>query len=422
MKTRPAQLSPWVVSLTLACSFGCAGQGPATTQLDRNMYRPLKESTLVKVPVVTSPETVRTIEKGATLVITEIEGECRDEVQDALMQRMIDNVDYDVLTRRYLEQILVENRQGSDDPQSGSVKTWEGDFNDDTGAQIGELLRASQHIVGKVVYCGPTFETDADGNVIEETTIIALLQILDLSTGKVLLSTAAEGSYSPRDTPMLLPVKAVPESLEEDLAEEIAEIPEDPLETEEQAQAGDETEKGRLGAIKDWVRKQMAARKVQARRASLGQLQSVPRIKAAEDLADGFARKFFSRPTWEEVEMWDGSDWSYGASVRYIKLGQCPTAVRLLEEASLVEVSKMSDFEVGEHLHNFGVALLCSNRPKDAMKKLRAAYRLNYSPSTLDMISLGSKILEWRLQVEVDAEPEIELLMERIHTSQASAR
>ncbi len=101
-----------------------------------------------------------------------------------------------------------------------------------------------------------------------------------------------------------------------------------------------------------------------------------PAFKASEDLANGFADKFFSRPTWEKVEMFENSFWKYGKSVRYIKLGHCPMGLKFLSEIAAPEVPRMPDRVVAEYLHNYGVALICANKPAEALDKLRSAYRI----------------------------------------------
>lgn len=409
MKIRSARLDVLVLSFILMFGAGCAVQETVDTT-------PKLGSKLVTIPVVATSEIQKAVQKGASIVITDIEGECQEEVQDALMQRLIDNADYDVLTRRYLRQILIENTQGSSRGRSGS---WEGDFNDDTGAKIGNLLRASQHIVGRVVYCGPTFSTEDTGNPsrTQGRTIIALLQILDLESGRVILSTAAEGNYTPRFTAMLKSETFDPRKLER-LVD--SEQPRTKLQDEEGAEPGAPEEETKVAERKSF-RERIGLGRSKVRTEIQQKFENYPTLRAAEDLADSFAQKFFSRPKWEKVEMWDNPHWHYGASIRYVKLGRCPAAVTLLENIGADELSFMPDLEVGEYLHNFGVALLCANRPEEALKKLRAAYRLNYEASTLAMISFGSKILEWRLQIEVDTEPEMQLLMERIGSSGAEA-
>ncbi len=110
--------------------------------------------------------------------------------------------------------------------------------------------------------------------------------------------------------------------------------------------------------------------------------------------------------------MWTSPKWSYGRSIRFVKRGHCARAVQLLE-ASRGEVQDMTDVDVANYLHNIGVSLLCNNERDEAILKLRSAYRITYDPSTLDMIELASRLDEWTLNVEVDRQPEVEVLVER---------
>ena len=403
MRIRTNRLNYCILILVCVVGTACVNDPLVTTPTTPRE----RTSNLVRIPLVVTPKLQRAVEPGSQIVITDIEGECREEVQDALMQRLIDKVDYDVLTRRYLKQILLENRQVVE-----GAKTWEGDFNEDTGAKIGELLRASQHIVGRIVYCGPTFRTEGEKLSSGDITIIALLQILDLTTGKVILSTAAEGRYSPNSNSTMMLQSVDPEEmvkLKKSL-EQVSEVPDAP----DGSEVEDASEASQSSFSVAKLVERLRYKASEARADLQEEVENFPRLRAAENLADSFANKFFARPTWEEVKMWSNFYWHYGDSIRYVKLGQCPTAVSLLESVGAQELRSMPDREVGEYLHNFGVALLCSNRPEEALKKLRAAYRLNYKQSTLDMISFGSKVLEWHLEVEVDTEPEMQILMERI--------
>lgn len=111
--------------------------------------------------------------------------------------------------------------------------------------------------------------------------------------------------------------------------------------------------------------------------------------------------------------MWESSYWNYGDSVRYVKLGQCPMALSYLRERAAPEVAQMPDKDVAEYLHNLGVALLCADKPEEAMDKLRSAYRIGYDQSTLRMIGLAAKVMEWSLDVQIDTQPEVGMLVSR---------
>lgn len=73
----------------------------------------------------------------------------------------------------------------------------------------------------------------------------------------------------------------------------------------------------------------------------------------------------------------------------------------------------MPEPDVAEFLHNYGVALLCANQPGRAIPKLLSAYRVGNDQSTLKMLGLAAKIMDWSLYVDVDMEPEMELLRQR---------
>jgi hypothetical protein len=390
---------------------------------------------VVKVRVLLKPTIVAEIPEGSRIVITDISGVCALEVKDALMSRLVDNANYDVLTRENLSQILVE-----------SEKSWAGDFNTKTAVRLGELLGASLFVVGRVVYCGPPpgdEQTEEDSGRVD---IFAILQILDLETGKVLVSSAIEGTYTPKSAPLLVADDAE-SRLVTDAAESLSAAAEAAAEAaadqESPSTAADtKTSPAKSGFLKNLFQSMKIGGWSSGKPSiSIGDSPPTPgdgsppasggngesedssdqaelRInhpifKAAEDLANGFADKFFSRPTWGDVEMWTTPRWSYGESIRYVKLGHCSRAVGLLESVAAQELSFMPESDVARFLHNYGVALLCNNELEKAVSKLRSAYRIDYDDTTLAMLELAFRITEWSLTVEVDREPEVKMLAKR---------
>lgn len=365
---------------------------------------PPPPSQSVKIPIVVSAEDDRTIPKGAGIVIEDISGDCSEEVEDALISRLIDNTGYNVLTRDNLAQIFGEANMN-----------WEGRFNTETVNKLGELVGASMFVVGRVGYCGTEVAESPDTDFGLQFTIIAVLQIIDMETGKVILATSDRGIYIPRSSPSL-PLGSP------------AERPK-PLEAGS-AETGSPTENvapprkaGLWQGVKNVIVGGGATQPSQDERSGSSKgskaraLGSEPlgylKIKAAEDLAGSFADKFFSRATWEEVNMFETFAWKFGESVPLVRLGHCSEAVNRLENGAAEELPYMNDAEVAKYLHNYGVALLCANRPKEAMRKLRSAYRVESNQSTLKMLDLAERITEWSLHVDVDEEPEVGMLLRR---------
>ncbi len=351
-----------LVTLQIACSSNTAVEPIKTADIP-SVTQPAAR--IVGIPVVVEPQNRRAIPKDSRIIITDIQGECATEVRDAVMTRLIDNTDYHVLAREYLNQIKNEARINE-----------EGDFDSTTMTRLGDLLGASMFIVGRVTYCGPANQErsllDLNQKTMPDTensltngerafSISAILQVIDLRHGSVLISGNAEGRHlnlSPSQTRMF--------------------------------------EKKRPKADQP-----------------LTDSKRVPRILAAEDLATEFADKLFARPTWEIAEMWDNPNWPHGSSVRYVQLGRCDAAINLLENIAKRNLEEMPEQEVAEYLHNYGVALLCNNQPERAMEKLRSSFRVGYKDATLRMLNLSAKIVEWSLSVEVDTEPETQMLAKR---------
>ena len=377
--------------------------------------RALPESDLVEMSVLVTSDNVRKVKEGSRIVIAGIGGQCATELKNALMRRLVDNAKYDVLSRDQLKEIIIESEQ-----------QWAGKFNTKTAVDLGELLGASLFLVGDVVYCGQQsypYEDAAVYNPEEPYDIFAVLQIVDIRTGKVILSSSNEGTFFPGASPLLF--SANPEEyarLGDETATVLTDQEERAAKRRERLRKARETASrifqnainipGKVleGAIPDSLKGESAAG---AGAKKSPEEINYPAFKASEDLANGFADKFFARPTWEKVEMWASDYWRYGDSVRYVKLGHCPIAVQLMETVAKGELSEMPDRDVAEYLHNYGVALLCANQPERALEKLRSSYRIGYHPSTLRMLGLASQVMEWSLDVKIDEQPEVDMLIDR---------
>lgn len=405
---------------------------------------PPPEPELLKIPIVVTPKNRELIPPGATIVIADIAGLCAQEVKTALMKRLVDNADYNVVTRDNLRQIISEADQ-----------SWAGKFNTDTATKLGELMGASLWIVGRVAHCEQSVSDEPENEVGTEYKIMAVLQVIDIATGKVLVASASEGRYSPQTfVPLELerakPAAGVADHSESSSAQlEPGDARSEDGETrdfesgEKTVPADSETGVQVASAVAASLRdrtlpdpiatplSRLRDHKISRipgdetppteplRRANGSKGQEVTEtqeyavMRAADELASGFADKFFGRPLWEDVTMWNHPLRRYSEATVLVQLGQCPLAVRLMDEVASLELYPMTEQEVAQYLHNFGVALLCANEPEKAAEKLRAAYRLSQDKTTLDMLGLAGKIVEWSLAVEVDKQPEIEMLIKR---------
>ncbi len=298
----------------------------------------------VKVPLIARPKTANTIPEGSRIVIGEISGLCSEMVADALLQRLAENVKYEVLTREYLKYILEEHEDN-----------WSGDFNTQAISETGELLGASVFIFGRVGYCKSSVDVDIKfkkrpiANEVEGR-ISVTLQAVDATTGEVIVSSGHEGSHTTRESFLASDVQRLEYSM----------------------------------------------------------------FMAAKDVAGQFADKALSRPEFLSAEMFGGPAWRFGKSADLVRLGRCPMAVSYLRHVIAPDLPHMSDVEVAKFLHNYGVALMCANLPEEAMRKLRSSYRVIESKVTLKMLDMSSSIVERDLFVEVDVEPEMDMLMERV--------
>lgn len=344
---------------------------------------------VIAIPIVVSPSHSNEIAEDSRIVIMNVSGDCSTEVKDALMRRLIDNPKYNVLSRDYLSQIVVETEQN-----------WSGQFNTDTASKLGELMGASLFIVGQVAYCGVSDSDSPDNESGVEFIIMANIQIIDVERGKVLVSTASEGRYIPRPKPELYdndPLEA--------MGQESLQV----TATNPSTEAADRSASNATTRLVSEAAQQVRSWQEAADPDS----ERYPWIKAADDMANSFADKFFARPTWERVEMFSSPKWLYNDSVQFVRLGHCQQATRFMDEVASHELDRMPESDVGRYLHNYGVALLCSNHPAEAIDKLRSAYRIGLNQTTLKMLGLASRITEWSLTVALDSEPEVEQLLKR---------
>lgn len=345
--------------------------------------------------------------KKIRLVIADINGLCAQEVKDALMRRLTDNPDYEVLSRDNLDHIMREQD-----------KSWNASFNSKTAVTLGNLLGASRFIVGRVTYCdeSPFRARDLD------FWIHANLQILDLTTGTILLSTSSEGKFLPKDPSYFRPDKKAKRKLRNFFGStpNLELIP--PHDSQERLTSPESSalwysdemspyeQPPRLTPVQFELTAGLplfGGKGDKPKPKPIPDRERFPKIRAADDLANSFANKFFSRPTFDEVDMWKDPGRIHSLAVQWVRLGQCPKAAKFIETEASLEVPSMSEDELARYLHNYGVTLLCSGELKRAVLKLRSAYRLKAMEESLRMIDLASELDEWNLKVEVVTEPEM---------------
>ncbi len=402
-----------VISTVVMASaiIGCTSIQPTYEPI----VEPLPDPSIIKVSIVTTQRDKRIIPVGSRIVITNITGDCAKEVKDALMQRLVDNADYDVLTRDNLEQILRES-----DLTTSMDERLFGKFTSEASAAIGELLGASLFIVGRVSYCGESSSRSPDSQYGKQYNVQAALQILDLNTGKVLLSSASRGHYLPLPASSLPPGQLPPLAKIDENGGQTAAVDIQPVTADTQRARERFLDKINILAPNKEPAAQNQSGPVKTRspkgkayQAPEPEDESYLKIKAAEAMANEFADKFFARSIWEIVKMWNSPGEEFSQSVRHVQLGHCQEAVNFLENEASAQLESMADSSVAKYLHNYGVALLCANNSEKAIRKLQSAYRVVPDAITLEMLGLASRVNEWGLEVEVDQEPEIGMLMRR---------
>lgn len=368
---------------------------------------PPPEPEVVRMSVLVTPTNKQVIPTGSRVVVANIGSmdslnDCSASVKDALMRRLIENANYEVLSRDDLDWIVNEMEQN-----------WSGVFDSRKVEELGRLLGASYFIVGRVAYCGLTSNWAPDSESPVQFSIFATLQIINLKTGRVEVASASEGNFVPRSrqlaTLLNLPIEAVEEELADTKTEDNGNLIGNAFQRFMERTVNSGTSSFDIPqappAPKD------SDKKDDQRSSNANSGPSYQIFRAAEDLANGFADDYFARQVWETVEMWNDETWSHSDALHFVKLGDCPKALRWIEEVAKEETPSMDQKQLGRYMHNYGVVLMCANQPDRAVDKLRSAYRLGYNKTTLRMLGLAQKAQEWALRTEEDEQPEVDELM-----------
>ncbi|MEM9291299.1 MAG: CsgG/HfaB family protein [Acidobacteriota bacterium] len=448
-----------VISLSIACNNKPDPVTPIA--LAKAPTEPVPEPETVRVSVLATPTDKTTIPPGSTIVVTDLKsnsqlggaGLCAMAVKDALKRRLVENANYQVLSREDLDTIVDE-----------MSANWNGMFDSKQVEQLGNLLGASYFIVGRIPYCGLTSNTAPDAESRVQYSIFATLQIIDIKSGRVEVSSASEGDFIPRSTRLAnmldLPLKPIePEEAADEAGEDGQAKGGSPQSSALSSHSKSEADLSLQEGITDKYLRPLGS-KIKSSGAKIGQslgskygvplssnqwkgtntLLSSPAgstgsssasavakntgditptkgeqyqvFKAAEDLANGFADDFFARPVWHSVEMWDDQPWSHSDAVHHVKVGDCARAVEVFEKSAYKEVPRMNQLQLARYLHNYGISLLCNNQREEGVAKLHSAYRLGYSKTTLRMLGLAGKVEEWALRTESDNQPEMDQLIE----------
>jgi len=302
----------------------------------------------VRVRIVTIPAKPRSVLKKTRLVIADIHGRCAQEVKDALMRRLTDNPDYEVLSRDNLDKIMREQE-----------KSWDESFNSKTAVKLGNLLAASKFILGRVTYCDESPLRDQNFDF----WIHANLQILDLQTGSIILSTSSQGKFLPRDNNYSRPVQKAKRKLRnffgstpnlrsissKDNLEKLAALESSLFRYSENGSPYEQPRRITPAALDLAASLPFLGRKEdqpQQKPKPVPDRERFPMIRAADDLANSFANKFFSRPTFNEVDMWNDPGRIHSLAIQWVRLGQCPKAAKFIETEASLEVPSMSEDEL----------------------------------------------------------------------------
>lgn len=117
-------------------------------------------------------------------------------------------------------------------------------------------------------------------------------------------------------------------------------------------------------------------------------------FRAADDLSNSFIDNFLSRPEASYIELYADSAWGFGAGIDLIQLGRCPRAEQYFSDIYAANRSAMKEDDVARLMYNHGVALMCSNRPEEALDRLWASMRLSNEEATLEAIEFANDTID----------------------------
>ena len=428
----------------------------------------------IEIPVIVTPRDGLRLKSGSTIAMTNFLGACSEEVSDAMTQRLVDHHAYNVVTREHVARVIKEHRlnwdgyvdsttasklgrllgadalvfgkiyycsesgvqetepetrhqrdtqalgvpvgtdgdsrrgaRGGNKPPGVRVKEgvnlfanlfrafaprkWQASAGKyvDEASRIGEGIQDDGSFDISGLFQPSSVSSNGNGHGKKKIIIEGFVFVVGLEKGKILTASSHSGIYYFNDA---LSGKAPP------------------------LQQLGASSRGRINEslAQDYIN--LTNRILDRQDRDYTRLNKLALTRAAANFADNFATRIFLRPEFFDLNMYRdmGADIGLDNGIRYVYLGNCERAEMHFRAMAHRHFHEMGDGDVGRMLHNHGIALLCNNKPLDAILKLRAAWRILRSRSSEEAIRTGYIMLERNLEAKVETDTIIQMLIERI--------
>ena len=127
--------------------------------------------------------------------------------------------------------------------------------------------------------------------------------------------------------------------------------------------------------------------------------------RAADKLANSFIDNFLARQEARYIGLYAGNTWDFGGGIDLIQLGQCDRAERYFTDVYARYKDSMAEQDIARLMYNHGIALMCSNRPQEALDRLWASLRLSNDEPTFAAINFTNDIIDRGRHIRAEIDP-----------------
>ncbi|MEM7480380.1 MAG: CsgG/HfaB family protein [Acidobacteriota bacterium] len=142
--------------------------------------------------------------------------------------------------------------------------------------------------------------------------------------------------------------------------------------------------------------------------------------RAAEDLANNFIDDLLARQEAQYLALYTDDRLDFRPGLELIQLGDCAQAEQYFRDVYARKVRKMSEMDLARLMYNHGVALMCANRPREALDRLWASLRLKNDASTFQAISFTNDTVDRGRRIVQEEDEIIRTIRERRFSSQVA--
>ncbi|RMH23110.1 MAG: hypothetical protein D6696_01625 [Acidobacteria bacterium] len=284
---------------------------------------------------------------------------CAAQVEAAIAQHLADLNRFRVVTRDHIGSVLEEQ----DFANSGSVNTT-------TAAKLGELIGADVLIYGQVQLC-----------------VSSMKDFAELANAASRVSGEVVGQKKGWINSLIGAAKDLkPDKLRSLVLAQIQMI-----EADTGRQVFTTSLTGEFVATKGALAYDMSHRELVAR--------------AADDLANIFIDNFLARQEARYVGLYASGPWQFDRGIDLIQLGDCIAAEAYFRDLYSHYRQSMSNQDLVQLMYNHGIALMCANRPEEALDRLWASLRLSNEHTTFEAIEFTNELVDRGRRILQETDP-----------------